>query len=463
MYHLKKEKWKNAKGGKRMKNRVALPYVRMGQIIELLKTMPAGKVSIKELTSTVSLRRTQIKNIIPSLQTLGLLEYKKGKLELTKNGRELRLNIRSNNEKQCKKIVGTLLGKVEPLSYIVRLLNQEQKLTIEQIGRELAVKYNKAWDHPFTYKTHGAACASIIAFASSAIYDRGVLRKGELVSAPLRIPFPNVTFQKIIRILENIYPRSECSLKELAKIVETSEGRLATEILVCVELKLVTRVSRGLYKISEIGDKLISPLAPTEKSSIFKDCLLKSRYGLIIEKLSDVTFDTAKLGEIIVYVFRAQSTPTTQKVYATKFLNWLKHAQVVKKVERGFYAIDKSRLGEETFAKASKETDQLAGTIEPNEQLARYYEMGKLIGAILANCEKKEVTREDVNKLVMMCRKFEGTEDIVILLNEHGNLFEKLKDPRIFLADIKLLEKILGGKSHEQTRIFYPQEPLERM
>lgn len=429
-----------------MKTTGIIPYVRIGQMIEMIKVMPTGDVSINELILNVSLRRTQIKNIIPSLESLGLLEYHSGKIRLTKKGQEFRLNIKSNNEKGSQNIIKDLIGRVEPLSYIVELLNQQQKLTTDQIGRELAIKYKKVWNHPLTYKTHGAACASIIAFAGHGVYDRGVLRKGALVSVPLKIPFPNVTFKKIIKILEIIYPRGECSLKELSKLIGTSEGRLATEMVVCAELKLVDRESRGLYKISEIGDKLISPLAKEERSSIFKDCLLKSRYNLIIEKLADSTFNIAKLGEIIVYLFRVKSTSTTQLVYATKFLNWLNYAQIVKKVKKGFYALDKSKLKEKNWAKAPTENGKLIKSIKPDRQLLKYYEIGKLVGIVVSSCEKKEAIKENVEKLATIWRELDGTEDILTLLNEHIKLFEGLKDPRIFLADIGLLEKRIRSK-----------------
>ena len=328
-----------------MKSTVIIPYVRIGQLIEFVESMPTSEVSFNELGLSSKLRKSQIKNIIPSLIALGLLERLRGKIKLTKVGQDLRLNIKTNNEKESKNIIKNLTQKIAPLSYIVELLNQEKKLTIEQIGRELAAKYNKSWDHPLTYKTHGASCASIVAFAGYGIYDGGVLRKGELVSAPLKIPFPNVTFQKMVRILENIYPYTNISVKDLSQKIGTSKGRLASELLVCNELKLIKREYRGLYKISEIGEKFISPaLQKEEKSEIFKRRLLNSRYNLVIEKLSNTTFDAIKLGEILIYIFRSKSTGKTQKVYGKKFLNWLKYAQIVKKVKGGMYTLDESQI-----------------------------------------------------------------------------------------------------------------------
>lgn len=426
-----------------MKTADIIPYVRIGQIIELVRVIPTREVSITALTLSGGLRRTQIKNILPSLQCLGLLQYRNGKITLTKEGQEFRLSVRSNNEERSKRIIKNLIGKLELFTYLIGLLNQEQKLTTEQIGREIAAKYGKVWSHPLTYKTHGAACASMIAFAGHGVYDRGVLRKGLLVSLPGRVALPNVTFSKMTKILQNIYPRGECSIRELSRMVETSPGRLAAEMGVCVELKLVTKEARGVYGISKAGEKLISPVAHEQKSEIFKDCLLKSRYNLIIGKLMDTTFDSGKLGETIVYLFRVQSTPKTQQVYGAKFLNWLKSADVVKKGQGGTYALEKSKLKEKVVVRDDGEGGRLAKPTKPDEQLLKYYRIGKLIGRIIASCEKKTIGADDMEELATMCQEFDRTDNVLVLLSEHRRLFEELRDPRIFLADIKLLENII--------------------
>jgi hypothetical protein len=432
---------------KNIESSMIIPYVRIGQIIEFVESMPNSETSFDEIYRSFKLRKSQMKNIIPSLVALGLLKKHKGSIELTKIGQDLRLSIKTNNEKESKNIIKNLIQKVAPLSYIVELLNQEQKITIEQIGRRLAIKYNKSWDHPLTYKTHGASCASIVAFAGYGIYDGGVLRKSELLSAPLKIPFPNVTFQKMVKILENIYPFPNISIKDLSQKIGTSEGRLSSELIVCNELKLIEREYRGIYKISEVGEKLISPsLREEDKSKIFKQCFLNSRYKLVIEKLSNVTFDVNRLGEIIIYIFRSKSTIQTQKIYGMKFLNWLKNAQIVKKVNGSEYTLDRSRINEAPILREINE--KAIHHIDADEQyklLQNYYEIGKLIGMFLGGIDKKEIKTEEVEKLIIECHDFKQTEDVVALLTEHKNLFETLNDPRIFLADVKLLDKIIGG------------------
>lgn len=441
----------NFKRGENMKSKVMIPYVRIGQIIEFVESMPTSGTSPNELALDFRIRKTQIKNIIPSLITLKLLEKHKGKIKLTKIGQNLRSNIKTNNEKESKNIIKNLVQKVAPLSYIVELLNQEKKLTIGQIGRELAAKYNKSWDHPLTYKTHGASCASIVAFAGYGIYDGGALRKSELVSVPLKIPFPNVTFQKMVKILKNIYPCPNISIKDLSQKIGTSEGRLASELIVCNELKLIKREYRGLYKISEMGEKLLSPsLEKKEKSKIFKHCLLNSRYNLIIEKLWNITFNAIRLGEILVYIFRSKSTRKTQKVYGMKFLNWLKYAKIIKKVKGGMYTLEESQIKEVPILEETREkTVHRVDADDQYELSQNYYKIGKLIGMFRGSIEKKEITIVEVEKLINECHNFKQTEDVVTLLSEHKSLFETLKDSRMFLADIKLLEKIIGGKNEQ--------------
>ena len=434
---------------------ITIPYVRIGQIIEFIVSMPTSEISLNDIINNANLRKSQIRNIIPSLIALGVVEKNKRKIRLTEIGKNLRVNIKTNNEKESKNIIKNLTQKVEPLSYIVELLNKEQKLSIEQIGRELAAKYNKSWDHPLTYKTHGASCASILAFAGYGIYDGGFLRKSELAHIPLKISFPNVTFQKILKILENIYSYQNISIKDLSKKISTSEGRLSSELIVCDELKLIKREYRGLYKISELGEKIINPsLREEERSKIFKQCLLNSRYRFIIEKLHDIPFDDNKLGEIIIYIFKSKATVTTYKIYGMKFLNWLKSANLVKKVKKGTYTIDDSKITteEKIIIKETAEKTTPSSNDDESYQLSfqNYYEIGKLVGMFLSCIEKKEIIKEDVEKLITTCHYFKQTEDVITLLTDHKNLFENIKDSRIFLGDIKLLEKIIGGNKNEK-------------
>ena len=115
---------------------ITIPYVRIGQIIEFIVSMPTSEISLNDIINNANLRKSQIRNIIPSLIALGLVEKNKRKIRLTEIGKNLRVNIKTNNEKESKNIIKNLTQKVEPLSYIVELLNKEQKLSIEQIGRE---------------------------------------------------------------------------------------------------------------------------------------------------------------------------------------------------------------------------------------------------------------------------------------------------------------------------------------
>lgn len=230
---------------------------------------------------------------------------------------------------------------------------------------------------------------------------------------------------------------------------------LSSELIVCDELKLIKREYRGLYKISELGEKIINPsLREEERSKIFKQCLLNSRYRFIIEKLHDIPFDDNKLGEIIIYIFKSKATVTTYKIYGMKFLNWLKSANLVKKVKKGTYTIDDSKITteEKIIIKETAEKTTPSSNDDESYQLSfqNYYEIGKLVGMFLSCIEKKEIIKEDVEKLITTCHYFKQTEDVITLLTDHKNLFENIKDSRIFLGDIKLLEKIIGGNKNEK-------------
>ena len=72
-----------------------------------------------------------------------------------------------------------------------------------------------------------------------------------------------------------------------------------------------------------------------------------------------------------------------------------------------------------------------------------YYELGKAVGTILYSNDFGE-TKKAVEKLLGFCKQSKNLKTITELLEEHHKLFLELKDNRIFRADIKLLEGVLG-------------------
>jgi len=417
-------------------NDAPLPYIRMDQIKKFILEMPKETCNIEDLVAKFG--RSSVANALPTLTLLKLIEYnkKEKKVSLTEEGRKFRVALISEDYKKAREIIKSIIDELELFIFIKGLLERKGSLTIEEIGKEIAFKYNKMWRNPVTYRAYGSACASILGFVGYGIYERGVLRRGEIsVEKEKKLPSPYLSLNKIIKILKEI-GNEEVDLHTLSKRLNTHENRLGAELSVCVELGVIERLAPGKFILTKKGEKLIDPLNTHRKSEIWKEILLKSRYRRIIALLSNKEFDFNELGKILQHHFGGKwREEKTINTFAKKFLNWLRGAGILEE-EDGKYKL----VGEiEPLEEHVKEK------ISPGVAFIDYYSIGKSVGIISASNNFDEIDKA-VSSLISICKQDVALADVTELLEQHLKLFRemKLSDGRIFLPDIKLLEKRLG-------------------
>jgi len=413
---------------------VIIPYVRIGKVIDFIKELPTGKSTLEELSNRFG--RSTVQNILPTLQLLGLGEYdrKSRMIKLTNLGEKFRSLLITNDEKRAAEIIKPYVDKSEALSFIKMLLERKGSLSILDIGRELAFKFNKKWDNVVTYKTYGAACASILGFVGYGTYTRGLLRKIEVPTTKIKISPPYAGFKKITKIVETVSAYGEADLHTLSKELKTKEGRLSVEMKNCIDLGFLERTAPTKVAITSIGRDFINPLNRSRRSEVFREALLHSNFNKIISSISEKTieFDAKELGEILKHQIGAKwLKDKTIITFGKKFLNWLDSSKLLEKTKNGRY-----KLIQDILKKAEKPQPLVLS-------ITAYYELGKTIGTIL-HSNNFDKTKVSIEKLLEFCKQSKNLKTITELLEEHYNLFLELKDNRIFRADIKLLEEVLG-------------------
>lgn len=411
-----------------------IPYARIDQITNFIKNVSGAKPSIEEINERFG--RSAFQNILPSLQLLELVEYdKKGKtIEFTDLGKKFRSALVANDAKRASNILKKTVDNAPALSFVKSLLERKRSISILDIGRELALKFNKKWDNILTYKAHGAACASILGFVGYGIYDKGVLRKSEIKVERTEVTPPYAGFHKIIKIVDIVFTCGEISIHSLSEKLKTTYGRLSPEIKNCIDLGFLQRPAPGKVAITQQGRELVNPQNKNRIDEIFRNALLSSGFGEIIGSIHQ-EFSVDDLGGILKYQLGGKWLKrTTIKTYGKKFYNWLSSAKLLEEVEKGKYKIA-SKIMKEKVKKPEKV--QFLSSMD-------YYELGKSIGIILSPKNEFEKVKKAAEKLIGLCKQENSLLTIANLLDEHYKLFLDLKDSQIFHADIKLIEKALG-------------------
>ena len=270
-----------------------LPYMRIGRINELIKEIPIDFVKrgnefrVKELSKLLQISKSSTSNLIISLKALHLIESKK-KFKFTEIGEQYVKLLVRGQEDEAKKLLQTQIKNLEYFQIILQKLKTKGKLTIEEIGNILALKYDKTWKDIATTKNYGASVASILDFTGFGTYRDGVLLAvNEESEDEEEIEFvaPDVYVNKIFAILKALYP-SGSDIHTLSQRLETKEGRLSVELGCCILLGLVKRSARGYYEVTEYGKELIHPLVTeNERKRKFRLALLQSPYRIILERL----------------------------------------------------------------------------------------------------------------------------------------------------------------------------------
>ncbi len=432
-----------------------LPYIRIRKINELIKEIPIDFIKpendfrVKELSTLLQISKSSASNFIVSLKALGFIEGKK-KFRFTKLGEKYAKLIIRGQESEAREILREHIKNFGYFQIVLQKLKVRGKLTIEEIGNILALHYDKAWKDVATVKNYGASVASVLDFIGFGIYrDGALLAVNEKVKEETEFVAPDVNVKKIFSILKALYP-SGSDIHTLSQRLETKEGRLSVELGCCILLGLVKRSAKGYYEVTEYGKELIDPLVvENEKKRKFRLAILKSPSRIILvrllEKNKTVGLTVKDICELLEYEFRKNWNEKTKQSYAKKFIDWLKFSEILLR-EKGGYQLKVDLLKEELSKTLNTEaTEESLSKSVSKSDLIKYYLLGKSIGQIIGKTQEIDID-EIVGNILMFCRE-EEFEDLAEDWKSDYQLFKEIGDCRIFLRDIRMLEKVLGVMS----------------
>jgi hypothetical protein len=422
--------------------KAVIPYIGIDRIIETLRVIykrGSTEIPATELASLLGSGPSSINNVTPTLGLLGLANVKKGLISITSEGLEFIRAYNSNEIEKAKQIIRKSVLHSEVLKFVNSLLETRVQLTGEEIGRALADRFGKKWKNVISYRAFGNSCASIVSFGGFGFYHDGVLSlKAVTLRAGAELFPPEVGFNPIIDLLNALHPFERVKGSDLARKLKAKEGRVATELSVCVALGLVDRDSTGGYRITDKGRKLVDPLLhDPEKKQAFRECLLSSPYREVISKLSEADELTDEIiGESLAYFMRRDWSPITKKLYGRKFITWLNGSGLLKKAGRNKYQLS---------------TDQVRKSIRTQEEtktkpvdVANIYEVGRVLGileTIIPNAESRKDFEDQISVLKVLLTEHSDFQLTLDLLRKNFQVSIRTKDPSIYKSNVEFIKQ----------------------
>jgi len=320
------------------------PYLRLGKMNELLRAIPlqlvsqVNEFSAQKLAETVKVGPTTASNFIATLKSLGFVKGSR-RFRFTAEGDSYAIFIKNQAagaaaEEEAKKVLRQQVEKIEYLQAFKKMLDEKRRLTIFEIGEQIVLRYEKKWKSPLTLKTYGAGVASVLDFAGFGFYRRGLLSLVKKEVESRAMPVPYLSAEKMFKILNLLSP-SGADILFLSQNLKTQERRLSQELACCRTLGFVKHPSRNFYSLTREGKAIISRFkSEGERRAEFRRRLLASPYKRGATQLprgEKITVET--VGNLLETVYQKRWSDLTKKTYAKKFLNWLKFAGIVTKLE----------------------------------------------------------------------------------------------------------------------------------
>ena len=434
---------------------VIVPYVGIDRIIEILKLMyknSAKEKKLDELATLLGCKISNLNNVTPTLTVLGLGEVRKGVLTLTPDGLVCADAFLHDDYEKAKVTIRKNLGKSEALEFTKSILESRTTVTGDEIGRALSERFKKDWKNINTTRNFGNSCASIVAFAGHGHYYDGMLSvKPPTVRAISSSYAPDSNYNEIVHVLHATYGFERAKSSEIAKKANQKEAPTSQTLNISVQLGLIEKFPNSIYSITELGKSLIDPLlSEKEKQKIFRNCLLKTKYNEIIQKLanSGKEFSFKEIGDILNFQMQRSWSQSSRDIYGKKFGQWLVKAGLVEKQSKGKYKI-KNELLQERISEPEEKTSE-----KQIADLGRVFEIGRTVGSlesIILDSDEKQFFDE---KLVVLKGLLGEHEDLKLTLDMLGNNFQiatDAKNPAVYQTNLdfvrnKVKEKMFGGK-----------------
>lgn len=434
---------------------IVVPYVGIDRIIEILKVMyknGSKEKKLEEIATLLGCGVSNLNNVTPTLTVLELGEVRKGILSLSPDGLVCADAFLHDDYEKAKVVIRKNIEKSEALKFTRSLLETRSTISGDEIGRALSERFGKNWKSIQTARNFGNSCASIVSFAGFGHYYDGVLSmKPPTIMASTALYAPEANYNEIVNILNACHGFERAKISEIATKAKQKETATYSTLYVAAALGLVEKLPNSIYRITDVGRNLIDPLATDDdRQKIFRDCLLRSKYSEIIEKLarSGKEFTTLDIGEILNFNLQRKWSDSSKEVYGKKFGNWLANAGLSEKTGTGRYMIKAD------LVQSPNPTNEHRLDEKYVADLKTIFEIGRSVGSlesIILDVDDKKFFSE---KLTILKGLLEQHDDLKLTLDMLANNFEVAKttnNSTVYQSNIgfvrnKIKEKLMGAE-----------------
>jgi hypothetical protein len=361
------------------KNRDIIPYGTFINSREILYEIYDLKtVERKSLPKILGFSISVLSNSLPTLMGLGLVEHRgprKKELFLSQEGIEVVQRLRENQLQHVKKIIERLLFRTPALYLAYHTINDNEKITTLELGKEIAKEFEREWKVEATYQLVGASCFDLLAgfglIDSKLIKKRGFRHRG----GPSDVLKPQLKINKLLNYVEKLNPQTYIPIATPFED-DMKKNRKYHNLRQMVDLGIVKENENKEFKLTKIGGKLKVKMGTNEGDEVLQEILLKHEPTKeVLRRLTKYEkFGLAELGEVMRVYNDVDWVELTEKWYARNFLSWLKKAGIIKENgEYGKYKIKssiKSLIGQTILGELVKEdepsvTDIIHSTVGP--------------------------------------------------------------------------------------------------
>jgi hypothetical protein len=313
--------------------------------VRVLTTLSERKepLHVGEILQITSLNRGVVYDVLPVLGKLGLIGKKLGnhKIFITPVGEEFVAAIKNEEKEKVISLGSELIRKSKVLEEAYKILKEED-LNYDELGLRLADKFGKKWHHPFTYRVFGRSCVDIL--SSFNLIQRKVRRYRVLYFGSKiheKVLFPTAGTDFIFSMLKIF---KEKQVNDASPLIRTT--RQKENFKAIIDLGLVKRIGENKFELTEGGRQLKNAIGTKEENRIFRSILLKyspalDAVNILKEEKGEEEFSIWDLADVIKKYNGSNWSKETGKVYAYKFLSWLKEANVIENGSYGRYRLTK--------------------------------------------------------------------------------------------------------------------------
>jgi len=291
-----------------------------------------GLLEAKELSSRMSLKRSAANHVLSVLLKLGLVSRSLSgdRYALTPFGQAVVEAIRNEDKERLARLGEKVIERSRVLSEAYRIIKENKGLSYNEIGLEVAKKFDKTWRIKTSYGAIGRSCAQILNLFNL-IERKEVCKTSRKYFGKKKrenVLFPTAEADFIISTLRQL----RAGANNVSQLVNTQKKQEKFRSL--IDLGLVRWVGEYTFELTDKGRKLKDSIGTEKEDEVFRYILLQHPPVLgVLNILRERGRGSLSIWDIADAINRYNGgnwSSETSKHYAYKFLSWLKKAGIVE-------------------------------------------------------------------------------------------------------------------------------------